>query len=59
MQLSGRQLFVRITLRGGWISIYASAMDEGDEPSCFSGRRRSCRLDDDTALSSGFRTIWN
>jgi hypothetical protein len=32
MELSGRSLFFRIALRGGWIWISATGMDEADQP---------------------------
>ena len=32
MELSGRSLFVRIALRGGWVWVSACGMDEADQP---------------------------
>ena len=32
MELSGRQLFVCVALRGGWIWVSACGMDEADSP---------------------------
>jgi hypothetical protein len=32
MELSGRSLFLRIGLRGGWIWVSACSMDEADQP---------------------------
>ena len=32
MELSGRQLFMHIALRGGWIWVSACGMDEADSP---------------------------
>ena len=32
LEVSGRQLFLRITLRGTWVWLYACGMDEGEQP---------------------------
>lgn len=59
LEFLGCQLAVHITLRGGWVWLYACGLDEPEPEFIFNVWRWSPRLDDDTQIRSGSGTVWN